>query len=102
MCHCNEQKLWRSPKTEQFMTAKISVNALKHGRRTRSVQRQGSSQLQKYKATRKSPCIAIDQKVCDSDGRHQWRTKKIFIGGVSFSGAWCHLYLVYVVNDVII
>jgi len=51
------------------MTAKTSGNALKHGRTTRSVRRQASSQQQKYKAARMSR-IAIDQKVCGWDGRH--------------------------------
>jgi len=37
-------------KTEQFITAKISGNALKQGSRTQSVLRQRSSQLQKRKA----------------------------------------------------
>jgi len=63
------------------MTEKISSNALKHGRRTRSVLRQGSSQLQKYKTARMSRRIATDQNVCGWDGRHQWRTQKIFMGG---------------------
>jgi len=52
------------------MAAKMSGNALKHGRRTRSALRQGSSQLQKYKAARMSRRIAIDQKVCGWDDRH--------------------------------
>jgi len=60
------------------MTAKTSGNALKH-RRTRSVLRQGSSQLPKYKAARMSRRTAIDQKVCGWNGGHQWRTQKIFI-----------------------
>jgi len=60
----------RSPKTEQFTTAKVSGNALKHGSRTHSVLRQRSSQLQKYKAARIPCCIAIDQKVCGLDGGH--------------------------------
>ena len=38
----------RSPKTEQFITAKISDNALKQGSRTHSVLRQPSSQLKKH------------------------------------------------------
>ena len=42
----------------------ISGNALKHGRRTPFVLRQGSSQLQKYKAAQMSRRIAIDQRVC--------------------------------------
>jgi len=50
--------------TEQFITANISDNALKQGRRTHSVLRQRSSQLQKYKAARMSSRIAIDQNVC--------------------------------------
>jgi len=61
----------RSPKTEQFMTAKISGNALKQGSRTHSVLRQRSSQLQTYKAARMCRRIAIDQKVCGWDGGHQ-------------------------------
>jgi len=52
----------RSLKTEQFITAKISVNALTQGSRTPSVQRQRGSQLQKYKAARMSSRIAFDQK----------------------------------------
>jgi len=44
----------RYPRTEQFITAKISGNALKQQRRTHSVLRQPSSQLQKYKAARTS------------------------------------------------
>jgi len=59
----------RSPKTEQFMTARISGSALKQGSRTLSVLRQRSSQLQKYKAARMSR-TAIDQKVCGWDGGH--------------------------------
>ena len=52
----------RYPKTEQLITAKISRNALKQGsRRTHSVLRQHSSQLQKYKAARLSRRIAVDQ-----------------------------------------
>jgi len=64
----------RYPKTEHFITAKISGNALKQGSRTHSVLRQRSSQLQKYKATRMSCRIAVDQKVCAWDGRHPWLT----------------------------
>jgi len=60
----------RSPKTEQFMTAKVSGNASKHGSRTHSVLRQRSSQLKKYKAARMSLRIAIDQKVCGWDVGH--------------------------------
>jgi len=60
----------RSPKTEQFMTAKISGNALKQGSRTHAVLPQRSSQLQKYKAVRMSRHIAIDQKVCGWDSGH--------------------------------
>jgi len=60
----------RSPKTEQFMTAKISGNALKQESRTHPVLRQHSSQLQKCKAARMSRRIAIDQKVCGWDGGH--------------------------------
>jgi len=60
----------RSPKTEQFITAKISGNALKQGSRTQSVLRQRRSQLQKYKAARMSRRIAVDQKVCGWDGGH--------------------------------
>jgi len=52
------------------MTAKISGNALKHGRRTGLVLRQASSQLQKYKSVRMFRRIAIDQKVYGWDGRH--------------------------------
>jgi len=60
----------RSPKTAQFTTAKVSGNAWKQGRRTHSVLRQHSSQLQKYKTARISCRIAIDQKVCGLDGGH--------------------------------
>jgi len=60
----------RYPKTEQSITTKISGNALKQGSRTHSVLRQGSSQLQKYKAARMSRRIAVDQKVCGWDGGH--------------------------------
>jgi len=59
-----------SPKTEQFITAKVSGNALKQGSSTHSVLRQGSSQLQKYKAARMFRRIAVDQKVCGWDGGH--------------------------------
>ena len=59
----------RSPKTEQFKTAKVSGNALKQGSRTHSVLRQRSSQLQKYKAARMSGRIAI-MKVSGWDGGH--------------------------------
>jgi len=51
------------------MPAKISANVLKHGRKTRSVLRQDSLHLQKYKAARMSRRTAIDQKVCGWDGR---------------------------------
>jgi len=64
----------RSPKTEQFMTSNTSGNVLKQGSRTYSVLRQRSSQLQKYKAARMSPRIAIDQKVCCWDGGHSGLT----------------------------
>jgi len=71
MCHCNKRILYqRSPETEQFITAKISGNALKQGSRTHSVLRQGSSQLQKHKAARMSRRIVVDQKVCGGDGGH--------------------------------
>ena len=52
------------------MTAQIFGNALKQGSRRHSVLRQGSSQLQKYKAARMSRRIAVDQKVCGWDGGH--------------------------------
>jgi len=45
-----EQNTALNAKTEQFITAKISDNALKQGSRTHSIPRQSSSQLQKYKA----------------------------------------------------
>jgi len=50
------------------MTAKVCSNALKQESRTHSVLRQGSSQLQKYKAARMSRRIAFDQNVCGWDG----------------------------------
>ena len=62
MCHCNEhylsalqvrrseQNTALNVKTEQSVTAKISGNALKHGSKTHSMLRQGSSQLQKHQA----------------------------------------------------
>jgi len=52
------------------MIAKISGNALKHGRTTCSVLCQGSLQQQKYKAALMSRRTAIDQKVCGWDGRN--------------------------------
>jgi len=52
----------RSPTTEQFITAKISANALKQGSKAYSVLRQRSSQLQKYKAAPMSRRIAVEQK----------------------------------------
>ena len=52
---------------QQFITAK---NALKQGCRTHSVLRQRSPQLQKYKTTRMSCRIAVDQKVCGWNGGH--------------------------------
>jgi len=58
------------PKTEPFITAKMSGNALKQGSRTHSVLRQRSSQLQKYKVARSSRRIAVDQKVCGWDDGH--------------------------------
>jgi len=58
----------RSPKTEQFITAKIPANALKQRSRTYSMLRQRSSQPQKYKSARMSRRIAVDQKVCGGDG----------------------------------
>jgi len=45
-----EQNTALNAKTEQFITAKISGNALKQGSRTDSVLRQSSSQLQNCKA----------------------------------------------------
>jgi len=60
----------RSPETEQFITAKISSNALKQGSRTHSMLRQRSSQLQKHKAARMSRRIALDQNVCGGNGGH--------------------------------
>jgi len=68
----------RSPKTEQFMTAKISGNALKQRSRTHSVLRQRSSQLQKYKTAQMSRLIAVDQKACDLDGGHPGLTVSNF------------------------
>jgi len=57
------------------MTAKISGNTLKQGRKTHSVLRQRNLQLQKYnKAARMSHRIAIDQKVCGWDGEHSGLT----------------------------
>jgi len=44
----------RYPKTEQFITTKISGNALKQGSKTHLTLRKGSSQLQKYKAAQLS------------------------------------------------
>jgi len=58
----------QSPKTEQFITAKIPANALKQRRRTYSMLRQRSSQLQEYKSARMSRRIAVHQKVCGGDG----------------------------------
>jgi len=43
-----EQNTAVNAKTEQFITAKISGNALKHASRTHSVLLQRSSQLQRY------------------------------------------------------
>ena len=70
MCDCNNINCQRSPKTQQFMTAKISRNALKQGSRIHAVLRQPDSQLQKYKTARMSCGIAVDQKVCGRDVRH--------------------------------
>jgi len=62
MCHCDEYKLLAlqvrrlvqntelHARTEQFITTKVSANALKQGIRTHLVLCQRSSQLQKYKA----------------------------------------------------
>jgi len=60
----------RFPETDQFITAKISGNALKQESRTHSVLRQRSSQLQKHKTARMSRRIAVDQNVCGWG----WRT----------------------------
>ena len=60
----------RSPETEQFITAKISGNALKQGSTRHSVLRQRSPQLQKYKAAPMSRRIVDDQNVCGGDGGH--------------------------------
>jgi len=60
----------RFPKTEQFITVKISDSALRQGSRTHLVVRQRSSHLQKYKAARMSRRIAVDQKVCGWNGGH--------------------------------
>jgi len=57
-----------SPETEQFVTAKISGNALKQGSGTHSVLRQRSSQLQKHMAARMSRRKAVDQNVCGGRG----------------------------------
>jgi len=57
----------RSPETEQFITAKISGNALKQGSRTHAVLCQRSSQLQKHKAGRMSRRTAVDRNVCGWD-----------------------------------
>jgi len=64
----------RYPKTEQFITEKVSGNALKQGNRTHSELRERGSQLQKYKAARMSRRIAIDQKGCAWDGGHSGLT----------------------------
>ena len=62
----------RYPKTEKFITTKICDSALKRSR-TPSVLRQDSSQLQKYKASRMSRLIAVDQNECAWDGGHpEW------------------------------
>ena len=58
----------RSPETEQFITAKISGNALKQGSRTHSVLRQCSSQVQKHKVALMSRRIAVDQNQRRSQG----------------------------------
>jgi len=60
----------RFPETEQFMTARISGNALKQGSRTHLMLRQRSSQLQKHKAARMSCRLALDQNVCGGNGGH--------------------------------
>jgi len=49
-----EQNIALNAKTEQFITAKISSNALKQGSRTHSVLCLRSSQLQKYRAAHNS------------------------------------------------
>jgi len=77
----------RSLKTEQFMTAQIFGNALKQGSRRHSVLRQGSSQLQKYKAARMSRRIAVDQKVCGWDGGHTGFTVWILLNHTRIENA---------------
>jgi len=59
MCHCSlqvrrqEQNTALNAKTEQFIAASISDNALQQGSRTNSVLRQRSSQVHKYKTVHK-------------------------------------------------
>ena len=60
MCQCNEHKLYqRSTETEQFVTAKISVNALKQGSKTHSVL--NVSAVHNCKNTRLRGCLDEQQ-----------------------------------------
>ena len=106
MWHCNEHTLIISTlqvrrqkrdtalnaKTEQFITAKISSNALKQGNRTHSMVRQRSSQLQKYTAARMSRRITVDQKVCGGDGGHQARNQLGTPGGTKNFLRGAHIF----------
>jgi len=66
-----EQNTELNAKTEKFIIAKISGNALKQGNRTHSVLHQRSLQLQKYNAARMSRRQSSQaEKVCGWDGGH--------------------------------
>ena len=78
----------RSHKTEQFMTAKISGNALKQRSRIHLVLCQRSSQLKNYNAARMFRRIAVDQKVCGWDGRHPGLTVWNLLNYTRIENAW--------------
>jgi len=57
-----EQNTAVNAETEQFITAKISGNALKQGSRTDSVLRQRSLQLQKHKVAHSKSAVKHTQR----------------------------------------
>jgi len=70
-----EQNTALNAKTMQFITAKISGNALKQGSRTHSVLRWGNSQLQKHQAAQMPRRVAVEQRRREGV-RLEWRTPR--------------------------
>jgi len=74
VCQGNTHKLYqRSPETEQFITAKISGNALKQGSRTHPVLRRRNSQLKKTQGCANVSSIS-SRPGCMQRG---WRTPRV-------------------------